>query len=69
MAVRAKMFVDSIEGNKLRLVCQYDENAEEDKKFMVATPFGSAEFGIDNPKALEQFQVGKAYYVDFTPVE
>ena len=65
--VRAKMRVVAIEGNKLSLDCQYDPEVKaEDRSFMQATPWGRAEFGIDNPKALEQFAVGKTFYVDFT---
>ena len=67
--VRAKMFVKSIVGTQLRLECQYDEKSAEDSSFMLATPYGSATFGIDNPKALEQFKVGQSFYVDFTPAE
>ena len=67
--VRAKMFVKSIEGTKLTLVCQYDPEVKaEDRSFMVATPWGQAEFGIDNPAALAQFKEGQSFYVDFTPV-
>lgn len=68
--VRAKMTVRSIEGNKLVLDCQYDPEVKaEDRSFMQATPWGHAELGIDNPKALEQFSPGKKFYVDFTPAE
>lgn len=64
--VRAKMYVVGIDGNKLKLSCQYDYDSKEDQSFMKATPWGSAEFGIDNQKALDYFKVGKSYYLDFT---
>ena len=68
--VRAKMRVTAIDGNKLVLECQYDPEVKaEDRSFMQATPWGRAELGIDNPKALEQFTVGKTFYLDFTPAE
>ena len=68
--VRAKMWVDSIEGNKLTMKCMYDPEVKaEDRSFMEATPWGTLEMGIDNPKALAQFTVGKHFYVDFTPAE
>lgn len=46
----------------------YDPSIPEDQRFNAATPSGSAEFQIDNPKALEQFKLGADYYVDSTPV-
>ncbi len=68
--VRAKMTVTSIENNTLMMDCVYDPEVKaEDKSFMIATPWGRMKMGIDNPKALEQFEVGKSYYVDFNPVE
>lgn len=33
------------------------------------TPGGSVEMHINNPAAVEKFEVGKDYFVDFTPVE
>ena len=70
MSVRAKMTVESIEGNVLSMTCQYDPEVKaEDRSFMQATPWGNLRMGIDNPKALEQFAVGKAFYVDFVPVQ
>lgn len=69
MSVRAKMRVSSIEGNQLELHCQYDDSLPEDQRFTKATPWGKATFAIDNPAALEQFEVGKAYYLDFTPAD
>ena len=64
------MRVESIEGNKLVLSCQYDPEVKaEDRSFMKATPWGRLEMGIDNPAALSQFAAGKTFYVDFTEVE
>ena len=40
----------------------------EDQRFSKATPSGSLRMQVDNPAALEQFEPGKAYYLDFTPV-
>jgi hypothetical protein len=51
---------------KLRFECQYDQKLAEDVSFSKATPSGHCEMQIDNPTALEQFEVGKAYYVTFT---
>jgi len=33
------------------------------------TPSGELKLAITNPAAYEQFEVGKAYYVDLTPAE
>lgn len=51
---------------KVRLHTLYDESIPEDQRFSRATPWGQIEMQIDNPAALEQLEVGKAYYVDFT---
>jgi hypothetical protein len=69
MSVRAKLRVDSIEGNKIVLNTVYEPDAERDSenaRFTKATPWGRVEMGIDNPAALEQFKVGSYYYADFT---
>lgn len=72
MTVRAKLRVTSITdfGNglkKVRFEAQYDDSIPEDQKFEKYTPTAHAEFNITNPAALAQFEVGKTYYVDFTP--
>lgn len=42
--------------------------AEENKAFSDATPSGQINIVIANDKpALEAFEVGKSYYIDFTP--
>jgi hypothetical protein len=38
------------------------------RSIFAATPSGSAEFLIDNPKPTEQLVIGEFYYVDFNPV-
>lgn len=73
MAIRCKMRLDNIfrhsyGGVKAFFSCQYDEKiAAEDACFTKATPSGSAEYVIDNPKAAEQLVIGEYYYVDFHP--
>jgi len=44
--------------------------SEENKKFYAATPGGSfkAVLSAETAKALGAFELGKEYYVDFTPV-
>lgn len=74
--VRAKMMLVAVTENswsrtarKLLFSAQYDSTIPEDQKYALATPSGSIEMLVDNPKALEQFQIGKQYYVDFTPAD
>lgn len=44
--------------------------AEENKAFSDATPAGTVQITIANDKpALEAFEVGKAYYLDFTAAD
>jgi hypothetical protein len=40
---------------------------EENKAFWQATPCGSIELTINNPEGVKVFELGKEYYVDFTP--
>lgn len=43
-------------------------DSPENRKFFESTPSGSIDLGTINPDAAAQFEVGKEYYVDFTPV-
>lgn len=75
MAIRCKMRLDNVfrqswGGIKAFFSCAYDEKlAKEDTSFQLATPSGEAAFVIDNPKAVEQLEIGAYYYVDFHPVQ
>jgi hypothetical protein len=77
MSVRAKFVVGSITRTK-----HWDANkgevqtiklspvfagSEENKKFYEATPTGTIELGTVNEEAAKTFELGKEYYVDFTP--
>ena len=68
MAVRAKFYVTetskNVQGGKVKLfaVCRGEDN----KLWASATPVGSIEMTILS-EALEQFQPGDEFYVDFTP--
>ena len=72
--VRAKFCVRSVEhfstspdGQKqVRLFAVYDTTTEENRRYAKATPSGEITMLIDNPPAVEQFQPGKTFYVDFT---
>jgi len=43
--------------------------SEENKTFWQYTPSGSISFSCINTAAVEQFEVGKEYYVDFNPAQ
>ncbi len=42
-------------------------DSEENKSFAKYTPSGEITLGITNPDAIGFFELGKAYYIDFTP--
>jgi hypothetical protein len=81
MSVRAKFRVNSIEdvtgynapGKNINLQVVGEEGEphkwDENKSFFNSTPIGSINLHCINPKANEQFEVGKYFYVDFTPAE
>lgn len=69
--VRAKVVCEGVTGNEVTFRTVYETDAEreaENARFTKATPWGSIKMGIDNPAALSQFEAGKSYYVDFSPV-
>jgi hypothetical protein len=72
-AVRAKFVVDNISKSRFGwhtiVMSPVSGGSEENKAFWAATPGGKIEFNCVNDKAIEQFEVGKEYYVDFTPTE
>jgi hypothetical protein len=41
----------------------------ENTKFWNASPSGSMQLGCINQEAWKQFEIGKEYYLDFTPAE
>lgn len=68
--VRAKVRCGSIENNAVTFSTVYEPDEARDAenaRFTKATPWGEIRMGIDNPDALAQFEVGKEYYVDFSP--
>jgi hypothetical protein len=82
MTVRAKFAVNSIErfntsvyadgkstikecqNIKLSAVCG---NSDENKQFFASTPSGQLQLGTVNVEAAAKFELGKEYYIDFTP--
>lgn len=74
MTVRAKLQVTKITKTTwgqtiLNFSAIYDTMIPEDQRFQKATPSANFDITIDNPTALAQFELGKFYYIDFTPVE
>lgn len=46
-----------------------DGDDAANKEWSKWTPSGQIQLTITNPDAYKQFELGKAYYVDFTPAE
>lgn len=44
-------------------------SSEENNQFFASTPTGEIKLGIVNVDAANGLEVGKSYYVDFTPAE
>ena len=53
---------------KLQAVYSNDSNSEN-KAFWSATPSGTIELGGLSAEVLGKFELGKEYYVDFTPAD
>lgn len=43
--------------------------SKENEQFFAYTPYGEINFGTVNAEAAKQFEIGKEYYIDFTPAE
>lgn len=72
MSVRAKVRCNAKTQNEVHFTTVYEPDAvadTENARFTKATPWGDIRMGIDNPTAMEQFEVNHEYYVDFTPVK
>lgn len=71
--VRAKFIVDSVAktryGHSKVNLTPVTSGSKENEQFWTYTPSGSIELQTTNPDAANQFEVGKEYYVDFTPAE
>lgn len=59
---------EQIECRTVKLTAVYD-NSPENKEFFKWTPNGQISIGLLAPKAWQRFELGKEYYVDFTPAE
>jgi hypothetical protein len=54
---------------KLSPVYGNGDPEHENTKFWQYSPSGSISLGTVNPAAWEQFEMGKEYYIDFTPAD
>ena len=61
--------VGLVEKRTLNFTPVYGAGSEENKAFWDATPTGSLQLGVVNQDAWKQFELGKSYYLDFTPAE
>lgn len=74
MNVRAKFKLVNITNfadmpaKKLVFHVQYDDTIPEDARFAKYTPSGHVEMFVDNPAAMAAFEIGRFYYLDFSPV-
>lgn len=79
MTVRAKMKCVTITpfhtngpnevNSEVRLMAIYDDADPQNKSWSKFTPVGEVRLVITNPSAIEGFEAGKFYYVDFNPAE
>jgi len=73
MTVRAKMRCSKVkevhsELFELQLVAVADSSGEN-ASWSKYTPSGEINLNVTNVDAVKQFEVGKSYYIDFTPAE
>lgn len=66
--VRAKFKCDFKKENYVAFSPVYS-GSEENKKFFSATPGGQINLYVVNSDAMKLFEMGKEYYIDFTPAE
>lgn len=45
-----------------------NDGTPENERFHKASPSGTLTMTVDNPEALAKFELGKSYYLDFSPV-
>ena len=68
--IRSNQYNKSVEPVKtLIFEPRYDQDIPEDVRFLMATPTGRLEMRVDNPKALEYFELNKYYYFDATKID
>lgn len=58
-----------VTSTEVRLVPVQHKGSDENRSFWQATPSGELRMTITNPAAAMRFEVGRTYYLDFTPAE
>jgi hypothetical protein len=66
---RSKYGSDELQTIKLEPVYGNGDPNHENTKFYKHTPSGHIHLGTVNPDAAKQFELGKEYYIDFTPAQ
>lgn len=66
MAVRAK-FVCNMKRDDMVLFSPVYSGSPENQEFFKATPGGDISLYVVNKAAYDAFEMGKEYYIDFTP--
>ena len=75
MTVRAKFWIKAINNAhvggdgifvEVQMAPVYDDANKDWSKY---TPQGEIKMSITNPAAVAQFELGKKYYIDFTPAD
>lgn len=61
--------IGKVEKRTLNFTPVYGDGSGENREFWDATPTGSLQLGVVNQAAWRDFQLGKAYYLDFTPAD
>lgn len=77
MRVRAKFFVKSINHMHTGGTEQIAEiamspvfsDSDENRSWSKYTPSGELKMMITNPDAVSQFELGRSYFLDFTPAD
>jgi len=76
MAVRSKFTVQKItqvSWSKDARIIEFGavtaDGVPENERYHKYTPSGTVNITVDNPPAAAQFELGKTFYVDFTPAE
>jgi hypothetical protein len=71
--VRAKFVVDKISktrfGSHEIALTPVSTGSEENKEFFKWTPGGVITLSVVSDATVAQFEVGKEYYIDFTPAQ
>ncbi len=54
---------------EFRFVAVNSATGKENESWSRYTPSGELKMAVTNPAAIEQFEIGKSYYLDITPAD